>query len=193
MPPRLLAFAGSARRESWNKLVLAVAVDGARSAGAEVTVVDLADHPMPLYDGDLEAADGLPEHAKELKAEFARHDGLLLACPEYNSSITPLLKNTIDWVSRPVEGEPPLVAFRGKTAGLVAGSPGGLGGLRGLVTVRSILGNIGMVVLPDQMAVPKVHEAFDADGNPTDERIETSLRNVGAELAKLTARVASVR
>lgn len=191
MAARILAFAGSARRESFNKKLLAVAVAGAEEAGAEVTVLDLADLPMPMYDGDLEDKSGLPEHAVQLKTELKRHDGLLLACPEYNSSITALLKNAIDWASRPSPGETPLVAFRGKAVGLVSASPGALGGLRGLVTVRSILGNIGMIVLPDQMAVAKAHEAFDEDGNLTDEKTAAAVKRVGAELARLTAKVAA--
>jgi len=187
MKVRILAFAGSARRDSFNKKVLAVAADGARDAGAEVTVVDLRDFPMPLYDGDLEAESGPPEHATRLKELMKSHHGFLLACPEYNSGITPLLKNAIDWCSRPSEGEPMLAAYQGKTAALVAASPGALGGLRGLVGVRSILGNIGVVVIPDQIAVPKVHEAFDAAGSMTDEKTADRVQAVGRRLTEVTA------
>lgn len=98
--PKILAFAGSTRTESFNKKLVKIAVTGARGAGAEVTWIDLRDFPMPLYDEDLETKEGLPENAKKLKALFLSHDGLLLACPEYNSSITGVLKNAIDWVSR---------------------------------------------------------------------------------------------
>ena len=149
MTPRILACAGSTRRESFNKKLVAIAAQGAREAGAEVTLIDLKDFPLPLFDQDLEAEQGMPENGKKLKKLFIDHDGLLIASPEYNSSFPAILKNAIDWVSRPAPGEPSLVAFRGKVATLMSASPGALGGLRGLVHVRSILGNLGVIVLPD--------------------------------------------
>jgi NAD(P)H-dependent FMN reductase len=139
---------------------------------------------MPLYDGDLEAEFGLPQYAVALKELFLAHDGLLISAPEYNSSITAVLKNSIDWVSRSAEGEPPLAAFRGKVATLMSASPGGLGGLRGLVHVRAILGNIGVTVLPDQVAVSKAHEAFAEDGSLKDERQHAKVKNLGATLTE---------
>jgi len=154
--PRILAFAGSTRKESFNRALLRVAAEH-----ADMTVVELADYRMPVYDADLEAAEGLPEAARRLKALFLEHDALLLACPEYNGSITPLLKNTIDWVSRKEGDEKPLAAYRGKVAALLSASPGSLGGLRGLAQVRAILSGIGVLVLPDQLAVPRAHEGFD--------------------------------
>src|SRR5439155_6580577 len=181
--PRILAFAGSTRTESFNKKLVRIAADGARAAGAGVTLVDLRDYPMPLYDGDLEAAQGQPEKARELKALFLDNDGLLLSCPEYNSSITGVLKNTIDWLSRPVPNEPPLAAFTGKVAALMSASPGALGGLRGLVHVRSILGNIGVIVLPDQIAVSRAGEAFDEKGQLKDAKQQTGIMGLGARLA----------
>ena len=187
--PRILAFAGSARQASFNKKLVRVAAEGARAAGAEVTIVDLRDLPMPLYDGDLEEREGIPENALELMRLLREHDGLLLACPEYNSSITPLLKNAIDWASRAAEGEQPLACFKGKVAGLVAASPGGFGGLRGLVTVRSILGNIGVLVVPEQVAVSKAHEAFDGDGNLANERQLAAVENVGRRVAEMAGRL----
>ena len=122
--PKILAFAGSTRTESFNKKLIKIGVEGARTAGAEVTLIDLRDFPMPLYDGDLEAASGIPEHGKRLKKLFVEHDGLLISSPEYNSSIPGVLKNAIDWVSRPEPNEPPLVAFGGKVAALMSASPG---------------------------------------------------------------------
>lgn len=187
--PKILAFAGSTRTASFNKKLIKIAADAARAAGAEVTLIDLRDYAMPLFDGDLENAQGLPENAKKLKALMRESDGFLLACPEYNSSITAVLKNTIDWASRAeTDDEPPLVAFRGKTAALLAASPGALGGLRGLVTVRSILGNIGMIVLPDQVAVPKAHEAFDDAGALKEERVMKQVINVAQGLVKFLAK-----
>src|SRR3954452_11151162 len=160
MTPRILAFAGSLRRESYNKKLVLIAAQAARDAGAEVTLIDLKDFPLPLFDQDLEAGQGMPVDGTKLKQLFIDHDGLLIASPEYNSSVTAVLKNTIDWVSRPAPGEPPLVAFRGKVAALMGASPGALGGQRGLVQLRSILGNLGVLVLPDHFDVARAHEAF---------------------------------
>jgi NAD(P)H-dependent FMN reductase len=181
--PRILAFAGSTRRESFNKKVLAIAVKGPRDAGAEVTLIDLKDFPLPLFDQDVEAEQGMPDHGKKLKKLFIEHDGLLIASPEHNSSITGVMKNAIDWVSRPAPGESSLMAFRGKVATLMSASPGALGGLRALVHVRSILGNIGVVVLPEQIAVPKAHEALKPDGSLVDPKQQAAIEGLGNTLA----------
>jgi NAD(P)H-dependent FMN reductase len=186
---RILAFAGSAREASLNKKLVRVAAEGARAAGAEVTLIDLRDLPMPIYDGDLEEAEGLPPNARELKRLLREHDGLLLACPEYNSSITPLLKNAIDWASRAEEGEKPLACFKGKVAGLLAASPGGLGGLRGLVTVRSILGNIGVLVIPEQVVVPKAAEVFDEQGRLASDKQRASVERIGRRVAEVAGQL----
>lgn len=142
--PHIVAFAGSARNGSFNVRLVKVAAEGARAAGASVTVLDMRDYPMPLFDQDLEGADGPPESARRLREIMLAHEGLLIASPEYNSSVTPLLKNTIDWVSRPGEGQQALAAYQGKVAAVMSASPGRLGGLRGLVHLRSILSNIGL-------------------------------------------------
>lgn len=186
---RLLAFAGSLRKGSFNKMLLNVAAEAARNAGAAVTVIDLADLPMPIYDGDLEARDGLPENAKKLKDLMHRHDGFLIASPEYNSSISGALKNAIDWASRQAPGEKPLACFTGKTAAIVAASPGALGGLRGLVHVRSILENINVLVIPDQIAIVKANEAFDEQGRLKDETQRKKVEAIGAKLATVTAKL----
>ena len=182
MTPRILAFAGSLRRDSFNKKLVPIAAKGAREAGAEVALIALKDFPLPLFDQDLEAEQGMPENGKKLKRLFIDHDGLLIAAPEYNSSITAVLKNAIDWVSRPAPGEPSLVAFRGKVATLMSASPGALGGLRGLVHVRSILGNIGVIVLPEQIAVAKASEAFNADGSLKDPKQQAGIEGLGHTL-----------
>jgi NAD(P)H-dependent FMN reductase len=182
--PRILAFGGSLRRDSFNQKLAVIAASGAREAGAEVTLIALRDFPLPVFDQDLEAASGMPEPAKRLKQLFREHHGLLIASPEYNSSITGALKNAIDWVSRTEsDDEPSLVAFTGKTAILCAASPGALGGLRALVHVRSILGNIGVTVLPDQVAVSKAHEAFREDGSLANEKQAAKVKELGAQLA----------
>lgn len=186
---RLLAFAGSARRESFNKRLLGTLVAGARASGAEVTEVDLRDWPMPIYDGDLEAGQGPPDTVVRFKALLCEHDGLLLACPEYNGSITPLLKNTIDWCSRKQGDEPPLACFRGKVAALVSAAPGALGGLRGLAIVRMLLGGIGMHLVPQQVAVGQAASAFDGDGRLADPERRAAVEAVGAAAADLARRL----
>ena len=188
--PRILAFGGSLRRDSFNQKLAAIAAEGAREAGAEVTLIALRDFPLPVFDQDFEAAEGMPGAAKKLKQLFREHHGLLIAAPEYNSSITAALKNAIDWVSRAEsDDEPPLVAFTGKTAILCAASPGALGGLRGLVHVRAILGNIGVTVLPDQVAVSKAHEAFGTDGALANEKQAAKVKSLGAQLARHLAKL----
>ena len=181
--PKILAFAGSTRSGSFNKKLVKVAIAGAKAAGAEVTYLDLRDLELPLYDGDLEAK-GLPAGARKLKDLMLAHDALLISSPEYNSSISGVLKNAIDWASRPVPGEKPLECFAGKVAALMSASPGHLGGLRGLVTVRSILGNIKVLVLPDQVAVSKADQAFGEDGSLKDEKQRASVEGLGRTLTE---------
>ena len=162
--PRILVFAGSARSGSFNRKLARVAAGMARAGGARVTLLDLAEHRLPIYDGDVEAESGVPDGARTLRRIFMDHDGFIIASPEYNSSISPLLKNTIDWVSRPDGDDAMVAAYRGKVAGLISASPGALGGLRGLVHLRAILGNIGVYLVPQQHAVSGAASAFDADG-----------------------------
>ena len=188
--PRILAVGGSLRRDSYNQKLAAIAAQGAREAGAEVTLIALRDFPMPVYDGDLEEASGMPEQAKRLKDLFRKHDGLIISAPEYNSSITAALKNAIDWVSRTEsDDEPPLIAYTGKSAILCAASPGALGGLRGLVHVKAILGNIGVTVLPNQVAVGKAYEAFATDGSLVDAKLAAKVKGLGAVLARHLAKM----
>ncbi|SCK06515.1 NADPH-dependent FMN reductase [Vogesella sp. LIG4] len=187
--PRILAFAGSARKDSWNKKLVAIAAEGARVAGAEVTLLDLRDFPMPLYDGDEESAQGMPAHAQALRELMLSHQGLLIASPEYNGSIAPLLKNVIDWVSRPLAGQSGPSPYSGKVATLMSASPGGFGGLRGLVHVRAILGNLGVIVLPEQLAIGSAHEAFAADGSMSSDKQQAAVAELGAGQARLLAKL----
>lgn len=182
MTPKILAFAGSLRRESYNRRLLPFAVAGAQAAGAEVTVIDLADFPLPLMDQNLEARDGLPENARKLKALFKAHTGLLLACPEYNGSITPLLKNTIDWVSRKDGAESATLPYKNKVAALISASDGRWGGMRGLRHVREILTVLGCVVLPDQYMLSGAETAYDEHGRLKDEKACKAVEAVGAKL-----------
>lgn len=167
MAVKILCFSGSGRIGSINTKLVKYALKVAEQKGADVTFVDLKqDVPMPLFDQDLEKEKGLPTEAVDLKALMRSHDAFLIAAPEYNSSITPLLKNTIDWVSRPHEDdEPSLSAFTGKVVGLMATSPGGLGGLRGLFHVRDIFQNVGSIVVPQMAAIGGGFQAFDENGD----------------------------
>lgn len=185
---RILVFAGSARRASLNKTLARLAAEHCGALGAEARFIDLADYPMPLYDGDLEAGDGPPENAFRLQALIAEQDGLLIAAPEYNNSLAPLLKNTLDWVSRTprVRGANP---FAGKPAGLVAASPGSLGGLRGLDPVRRVLDTLGMLVVPGVVAVPHADQAFDAQGRLLDSGHDARLRQLCADLIDVAGRL----
>ncbi len=186
---KLIAVAGSTREGSFNRKVLAIAVKGARDAGADVEVIDLAEFPMPIFNQDFEARQGHPENVKKLRQKFKESDGLLIASPEYNGAPTPLLKNTIDWLSRPSDDEPGLVAFSGKTAAIVSASPGKLGGLRSLTHLRVILSGINVFVLPRQIAVSQANEAFSEDGSLKDDKQNQAVLSLGRELAETTAQL----
>jgi chromate reductase, NAD(P)H dehydrogenase (quinone) len=188
--PKILVFGGSLRRDSYNQKLAAIAAEGAREAGAEVTLIALRNFPLPVFDQDAEEASGKPEAAARLKAVFREHHGLIIASPEYNSSVTAALKNAIDWVSRAdSDDEPMLSALGGKTAVLCAASPGALGGLRGLVHLRAILGNLGITVLPDQLTLSKAYEAFREDGSLIDEKQTARVKQLGATLARHLAKL----
>ncbi len=187
--PKILAFSGSVRRQSFNQRLLQVVAEGARQAGAEVTLISLADYELPLFNEDLEAEAGAPAAALALKQLFLQHHGLLIASPEYNSSVTPLLKNTIDWISRPAPGEPRLAAYQHKVAGIVAASAGALGGLRGLVHLRAILGNIGVTVVPNQFALSAANTAFSESGQISNVKQADAARSVGTDVANMLQRL----
>ena len=180
---KILAFSGSTRKASYNQTLVRIAAQGARLVGATVTEVSLGDFPLPLFDEDLERDSGPPDSALRLKKLFLDHQGLLIASPEYNSSLTAVLKNALDWISRSAPGEAPLAAFQGKVAAIMSASPGALGGLRGLVHLRAILGNVGVLVLPSQIAVPKAFEAFEVDGRLKDSKMQMSVEGLGKGLA----------
>ena len=187
--PRILAFSGSLRKGSFNQQVVNIAADGARKAGAEVTVIHLRDLPLPVYDGDLETESGLPENARTIKELMKAHQGFLIASPENNSTMSAALKNMIDWASRPDGDETQLECFKDKTAVIMAASPGALGGLRGLNHLRAVLTSIGVLVLPDQKALPKVHEALDGNGALTDAAQQSAVEELGAKLAGVLAKL----
>ena len=160
----------------------------AEAQGAEVTVLDLRELALPIYDGDLEAASGLPEGARRLKELMRAHDGFLIASPEYNSGVSGALKNAIDWASRPDQGNPHS-PFAHKTCALLSASPGSLGGLRGLLMLRISLENLNVFVVPLQAAMPRAHEAFGEDGGLKDPRQHGLVEAVVIQLVRTTAKL----
>lgn len=183
-PPRLLAFAGSLRTGSYNRRLIRVLAAGGREAGAEVDLIELRDYPLPIYDGDIEAV-GMPDQARALQALMAEHDGLLIATPEYNGSMPALVKNTLDWVSRPLaDGRMGTALFRGKVAGICSASPGALGGMRSLIVLRDALAKLGLWVAPSQVAVSRADAAFDTQGELIDARQRAAVYGVAAEVTR---------
>lgn len=181
----ILAFSGSSRKESFNQKLVSIAAKGAELAGAKVNLITLADFPMPLFNQDLEAEEGMPESAQRFKKLLTQADGFLIASPEYNSAFTPLLKNAIDWASRPIEGEAPMETYKNKVAAIMAASPGGLGGMRGLVFLRMLLNNLGVMVIPDQQTLPKAFAAFADDGNLADAEKQAAVEGLGKRLVEV--------
>jgi chromate reductase, NAD(P)H dehydrogenase (quinone) len=174
-PARILIFGGSIRTGSFSAQLAALAAKELALLDAEVSLISLADYPLPIYDGDLEAKKGVPDNAKKLRATMNEHGGIYIATPEYNSSIPPLLKNTIDWVSRSgAGGEDP---FRRCTFALGSTSNGRFGGYRALMALRSVL-ELGLqaLVLPNQVALSHVGDAFDEAGNLKDPNVAKLLR-----------------
>jgi NAD(P)H-dependent FMN reductase len=183
--PNILVFAGSTRRDSFARKLAAAVVPALMAAGGKVTHVNLADFDMPIYNGDLEAEHGLPENVRKLQILIASHDALLIATPEYNGSITPLELNVLDWCSRPDKDNPTTSGtgiFADKPAAIISSSPGPLGGMRALFHLRDLLGYLGMIVVPQQLAVGKAHEAFAADGSLADKKQQAALEGVARAL-----------
>ncbi|MEW5962133.1 MAG: NAD(P)H-dependent oxidoreductase [Pseudomonadota bacterium] len=183
---KLLFLAGSARQGSYNKRLARLGAMIAEANGIASTFADLGDYPMPLYDGDLEASEGPPENARKLKALMGLHTGIFIASPEYNASITPLLKNTLDWISRVrSEDEAPLEVFKTRVFALGSASPGGMGGLRSLTTARQVLElGLGALVLPEQFAVPRASDAFDDHGHLKNKDSQEQLKALIQKLAR---------
>ncbi|QDG74778.1 NADPH-dependent FMN reductase [Labrenzia sp. PHM005] len=182
--PKILVLSGSARAGSHNSKLTALAAKKLAILDAQVTQISLKDYPLPIYDGDLESADGVPENAKKLKMLFVEHDGVFIACPEYNAGITPLLKNTLDWISRVKD---PGEAYRSKIFAIGAASPGGFGGMRGLMGMRTILEvGLGAMVLPQMVSVAKAGSAFDERGDLADERASANMDKLIDALLRAT-------
>lgn len=173
---KVLAFAGSTREDSVNKKLVAQAAHAAQQMHANVTVIDLKDYPIPLYDGDLEAKEGMPLKAKQLRQLMIQNDVILIASPEYNGSLSAVLKNAIDWASRSEDGKSSREAFKGKKFVIMSASPGSGGGDRGLAHLRTIIENIGGTVLSKQVTLPDAYNAFNEQGCLKNEKIKKELQ-----------------
>jgi chromate reductase, NAD(P)H dehydrogenase (quinone) len=187
--PKILVFAGSAREGSLNKKLARIAARCVTEAGGEVTFVDLRDYPIPLYDGDLESREGMPPFAVKLRELFLAHQGLLVVSPENNGSVTALLKNTIDWLSREYQGRSGFEPYRGKVAAIMGASPGGFGAISSLSNLRPILTKLTVLVIPEQVTLSKADQAFKDDGSFVDERNLKSVAAVAKRLVETTTKM----
>ena len=174
--PKVLALAGSTREDSYNKKLIREAAAIAQEMGAAVTLVDLKDFPMPFYDGDLEAREGMPENAKKLRDLMMESDSVIIASPEYNASIPAVLKNAIDWMSRGERGGGSHDAYKGKKFALISASPGRGGGARSLVHLRAVIEEVEGTVLEKQVSIPKAHTAFNGKGALESDAVRNELR-----------------
>lgn len=191
-PPRILTFAGSIRTGSFSASLAALAAKELAQMECEPVLLSLADYPMPIYDGDLEASEGVPPAAKQLRDQLARADGVFIATPEYNAGLPPLLKNALDWASRVRGGEGD--AFKGPVYAIGSSSPGGLGGYRASMMLRQTLAlGLGCLVLAEQVMVAGASHAFDARGDFTDEKARERLRAVMTALIEQAALRAGLR
>ncbi|WP_144395550.1 NADPH-dependent FMN reductase [Pleionea sediminis] len=191
MSVKILVFAGSLRKESYNKKLAKILAESAKKAGAEVNYVDLIDLPLPLFNEDDEAENGIHPNALDLKKMMNEADGFLIASPEYNGSYSGVLKNAIDWASRQADGEGILESFKNKYAAIFATSPGAFGGLRGLSQLRLLLSGIGTTLLNDQVAIPKAADAFTEDGQLASEKRQQTIDRIVGRLVEMIEKVKS--
>ena len=189
--PKILVFSGSIRSGSVNARLVDAAVAELALFECDVTRISPSDYALPLYDGDLEAQDGIPENALKLARLFHEHDGVFIASPEYNGSLTPLLKNTIDWISRVnADEDGPIVAYRDKVCAIGAASPGAMGGISMLYHLRDILVRLGMLVISEQVAVGNAASAFDDDDRLTEGRAAEFFGKACKSLVEKSQRIA---
>jgi chromate reductase, NAD(P)H dehydrogenase (quinone) len=181
--PRVLVLAGSIRAGSFNRKLAREAVRVLRERELETNYLELAEYRLPLYDGDLEAAEGLPAAARALKDVVREHDALVIASPEYNGSFPALVKNTIDWISRPEPGEVSRAVLAGKAGAVLSASPGPRGGRRGLRHLRELLEMVGMRVIAAEAAIPNAAQAFHPDGALARAEDREALEQIAAELS----------
>ena len=192
-PTKLLVFAGSTRKASFNRQLATAAADMARASGAEVMHIELADFDVPIYNADLEAQ-GTPADVMKLKQIMFEHPAWLICSPEYNGSYTALLKNTIDWVSSPVKSDPAwkdgFKSFTGKVVGVLSASPGAMGGLRSQSHLVPLLINMQCWVAPKAFALGKAADAFDANGKLVNEFHVKQVQAVVDQVLFASARLA---
>ena len=186
--PKILVFAGSNRHGAYSGKNADAAMKELALQGAEVTRISLADYPLPIMDEDLEKEHGVPENAVKLARLFVEHDGILIATPEYNGSIPPLVKNTIDWISR-VKGDrrQPLKPFPGKVVAICSSSDGHFAGIRSAMHLRAVLSHIQMEVISPQVSVPFGGEAFNEDGSYKEERLRKGMHRLCETLIERAA------
>lgn len=180
----VLAFAGSTRSDSVNKKLVVEAADIARQSGAVVKVIDLKDYPMPFYDADFETKQGLPFNAKQFRQLLLENQIILIASPEYNGSLSAVLKNALDWASRSEDAKPSREAFKGKKFVIMSASPSGEGGTRGLAQLRSIIESIGGTVVEQQLTLPNAYTAFDHQGHLKDAKQKEQLHQLITQALK---------
>jgi chromate reductase len=185
MQTKILCVCDSSRRDSLNQKLREIAALGATQQGGAATHIRLRDFQLPIYDGDIETMDGLPQQPLELKKRLAQHHALLMATPEYNGGYSGLLKNALDWMSRPTqEDHSGLREFSGKRAALVSASPGALGGVRSQIVLQVALSKLGLLVIPNAFALSHAHEAFDGLARLKDRTSDELARRVGAALVR---------
>ncbi|MBM3507064.1 MAG: NAD(P)H-dependent oxidoreductase [Alphaproteobacteria bacterium] len=189
--PKILAFAGSLRTESFHKKLIKIAARGAREAGGDVTELDLRDLPMPIYDADLQVKEGFPANARKFKELVAGHAGLMIASPEYNWGVSGALKNALDWASRGDGKEPPYAATQGRFAVIMSTSNGIYGGVRGLLQLRAVLTGCRITTLAQQVAVTSAKDSFAEDGSLKSPEITKEVMGLGAALVRLLAKLAA--
>ena len=179
---KLLAFAGSLRKDSLNKKLVRAWQQIASAEGIEVTLIELNDYELPIYNGDIES-ESVPKAVRELQHLFAQHDGFLMVTPEYNGAVPAVVKNTLDWMSRPLEnGDSGITVMKGKVCGIAAASPGALGGLRALLALRDQLAKLSLWVAPSQFALSKANDAFHDNGELKSEDAKQALAKIAKEV-----------
>lgn len=181
---KVLAFSGSTRKDSCNKKLIMESARIAREQGATVQIIELKDYPIPFYDADLEAQSGMPENAKKIRSMMMESHAVIIASPEYNGSVSAILKNLIDWLSRNNNGQPSRDAFKDRKFAILSCSPGSGGGSRGLEHLAAIIKNVGGNVILKQTAIPGAYSAFDTQGKLINEKQRSELQEEITELLK---------
>ncbi len=183
---KIVVFSGSSRAGSINKKLVKASIPFLEEFGAEVQLLDMKEYQLPIFDEDIEKNEGIPKVVCDLKEIFINADGFLISSPEYNGFFSGSFKNMIDWLSRPLDGHPPLDCFLGKTVALLAASPGGLGGVRVLPHVRHLLSNLQMHVIPGQFGLGNAYAAFDESGMLVDVKQKESVSKICKSLVEIT-------